>query len=50
MISSRNGKTPAATRSPIGTQFKVELAGSMDVFNKLEEAASTMGRYYVHDA
>jgi len=30
--------------------FKVELAGSMDVFNKLDEAASTMGRYYVHDA
>ena len=30
--------------------FKVELAGSMDVFAKLEEAAGTMGRYYVHDA
>ncbi len=31
-------------------EFKVELAGSMDVFAKLEEAAGTMGRYYVHDA
>lgn len=31
-------------------EFKVELAGSMDVFNRLEEAAGTMGRYYVHDA
>ncbi len=30
--------------------FKTELAGSMDTFNKLEEAASTQGRYYVHDA
>ena len=31
-------------------QFKVDLAGSMDVFAKLDEAAGTMGRYYVHDA
>ena len=30
--------------------FKSELAGSMDVFSKLEEGANTMGRYYVHDA
>lgn len=30
--------------------FKVELAGSMETFDKLEEAAGTMGRYYVHDA
>ena len=30
--------------------FKVELAGSMDTFAKLEEAAGTQGRYYVHDA
>ena len=30
--------------------FKLELAGSMDTFAKLEEAAGTMGRYYVHDA
>jgi len=31
-------------------QFKVDLAGSMDTFARLEEAAGTMGRYYVHDA
>ena len=30
--------------------FKTELAGSMDTFAKIEEAASTQGRYYVHDA
>ncbi len=30
--------------------FKVDLAGSMDAFNSLEEAASTQGRSYVHDA
>ncbi|MCR9212362.1 MAG: TRAP transporter substrate-binding protein [Proteobacteria bacterium] len=30
--------------------FKIELAGSMDAFNALEEGANTMGRYYVHDA
>ena len=30
--------------------FKTELAGSMDVFSKLEEGANTMGQYYVHDA
>ena len=30
--------------------FKVELAGSMETFEKLVEAAGTMGRYYVHDA
>ncbi|EKF40115.1 dihydroxypropanesulfonateTRAP transporter [Nitratireductor indicus C115] len=30
--------------------FKTELAGSMEAFTKLEEAAGTMGRYYVHDA
>lgn len=31
-------------------QFKVELAGSMETFTRLEEAAGAMGRYYVHDA
>ncbi|MEP3427343.1 MAG: TRAP transporter substrate-binding protein [Roseibium sp.] len=31
-------------------QFKVELAGSMETFAKLEDAANTRGRYYVHDA
>ncbi|AGI68719.1 TRAP transporter periplasmatic solute-binding protein DctP [Octadecabacter antarcticus 307] len=30
--------------------FKTELAGSMDTFDKIEEAAGTQGRYYVHDA
>ena len=30
--------------------FKTELAGSMDVFNKLEKAANTQSRYVVHDA
>ena len=30
--------------------FKKELAGSMDTFAKIEEAAGTQGRYYVHDA
>ena len=31
-------------------EFKVDLAGSMDAFSKLEEGANTRGRYYVHDA
>lgn len=31
-------------------EFKVELAGSMETFERLAEAAGTMGRYYVHDA
>lgn len=31
-------------------EFKVELAGSMDAFNKLAEAAGTQGKYFVHDA
>ncbi|WP_170476023.1 TRAP transporter substrate-binding protein [Ruegeria arenilitoris] len=30
--------------------FKTELAGSMDNFEKLVEAAGTQGKYYVHDA
>ncbi len=30
--------------------FKTELAGSMDAFAKLEEAADTRAKYYVHDA
>ena len=30
--------------------FKTELAGSMANFAKLEEAANTQGRHYVHDA
>jgi TRAP-type C4-dicarboxylate transport system substrate-binding protein len=31
-------------------EYKVELAGSMANFDKMEEAASTQGKYYVHDA
>ena len=31
-------------------EFKKELAGSMDNFARLEEAAGTQGKYYVHDA
>ena len=31
-------------------EFKVDLAGSMEAFAKLVEAAGTQGRYYVHDA
>jgi TRAP-type C4-dicarboxylate transport system substrate-binding protein len=30
--------------------FKTELAGSMDAFEKMVEAAGTQGRSYVHDA
>jgi len=30
--------------------YKTELAGSMETFAKLEEAANTMSKYYVHDA
>lgn len=30
--------------------FKVELAGSMDAFNKLAEGTMQASRYYVHDA
>lgn len=35
---------------PEWDSFKKDLAGSMDTFAKIEEAASTQGRYYVHDA
>ena len=31
-------------------EFKTELAGSMDLFGKLDEAANTQSRLYVHDA
>lgn len=30
--------------------FKTELAGSMEAFDKMVEAAETEGRHYVHDA
>lgn len=35
---------------PEWDEFKKELAGSMDAFAKLEEAAGTLGKYFVHDA
>ena len=35
---------------PEWDEFKTELAGSMDAFDKLDEAAGTQGSYYVHDA
>jgi hypothetical protein len=35
---------------PDWDEFKIELAGSLDVFAKLEEAAGIPGRHYVHDA
>jgi TRAP-type C4-dicarboxylate transport system substrate-binding protein len=31
-------------------EYKIELAGSMDNFAMMEEAAGTQGKYYVHDA
>lgn len=31
-------------------KFKTDLVGSLDAFAKLNEAANTAGRYYVHDA
>ena len=31
-------------------EFKTELAGSMEVFDRLAEAAETRGKYFVHDA
>ena len=35
---------------PEWEDFKTELAGSLETFGKLEEAANTQGRLYVHDA
>lgn len=35
---------------PEWDSFKTELAGSMDNFAKMVEAAGTQGKYYVHDA
>jgi TRAP-type C4-dicarboxylate transport system substrate-binding protein len=43
-------KAAGGYQLPEWDEFKTELAGSMDAFNKLEEAASTQGKYYVHDA
>ncbi|MEM7172910.1 MAG: TRAP transporter substrate-binding protein [Pseudomonadota bacterium] len=35
---------------PEWDSFKTELAGSLEAFDQLNEAANTPGRYYVHDA
>ncbi len=43
-------KAAGGYQLPEWDDFKVELAGSMETFAQLEEAAGTMGRYYVHDA
>jgi len=43
-------KEAGGYQRPEWDEFKTELAGSMDAFAKLEEAASTQGKYYVHDA
>ena len=43
-------KEAGGYQRPEWDEFKVELAGSMDTFDKLQEAAGTQGRYYVHDA
>lgn len=39
----------AGHQLPIWDKTKVELAGSMDTFNRLLEATHTRGRYYVND-
>lgn len=43
-------KAAGGYQRPEWDEFKKELAGSMDAFSKLEEAAGTQGKYYVHDA
>ncbi len=43
-------KEAGGYQRPEWDEFKIELAGSMDAFAKMEEAAGTQGKYYVHDA
>lgn len=43
-------KAAGGYQLPEWDSFKTELAGSMDNFAKMEEAAGTQGKYYVHDA
>lgn len=43
-------KAAGGYQRPEWDAFKVELAGSLDAFAKMEEAAGTQGKYYVHDA
>jgi hypothetical protein len=44
-----NGRKPAAISAASGTSSRSTSPATMDTF-ALEEAAGTMGRYYVHDA
>jgi TRAP-type C4-dicarboxylate transport system substrate-binding protein len=39
----------AGAQRPEWDKFKLELAGDVKVFDKLQEAANTKGQYYVHD-
>jgi TRAP-type C4-dicarboxylate transport system substrate-binding protein len=41
--------TAAGAQLPDWDKFKLELAGDLKVFDKLQEAANTRGQYYVHD-
>jgi len=43
-------KAAGGYQRPEWDAFKTELAGSMASFDMLEEAASTQGKYFVHDA
>jgi TRAP-type C4-dicarboxylate transport system substrate-binding protein len=43
-------KEAGGYQRPEWDSFKTELAGSLDNFAKMEEAAGTQGKYYVHDA
>jgi TRAP-type C4-dicarboxylate transport system substrate-binding protein len=42
-------KDAAGHQLPIWDETKIELAGSLETFNKLLKAANTQGRHYVHD-
>ncbi|MCJ8340273.1 MAG: TRAP transporter substrate-binding protein [Pseudomonadales bacterium] len=39
----------AGHQLPVWDDTKIELAGSMETFDKLLDAANTQGKYYVHD-
>jgi TRAP-type C4-dicarboxylate transport system substrate-binding protein len=43
-------KEAGGFQRPEWDSFKTELAGSMDAFRRMVEAAETQGRHYVHDA
>ena len=43
-------KAAGGYQRPEWDKFKVDLAGSMNAFAKMEEAAGTQGKYFVHDA